>query len=440
MGIGEGHRLLVAVRLRKPLIEVRKPVRIEGIDVPDPHVVIVEDIPPPAQEEVGLGQSRRAAQAQLVVLVKQLGPEFVLQVPESPASVDKTSRERFGIHAEPLAPRLEDGVDDAAHRLAVFRVERTGNHLDFLDQRAVDLHHRSVVVGVVDGYSVHLILDFSGPPAPEVSVHHPGLEVDDIGELLHGQRLNILVGDRGDRAGEVDVDHRLLRHHHDFPGSHGSFFEDRIEFCRPVGGDENRLHGVRAIPDQAELDVVGPRGNVDDAVIAVGSRRSAERRPGEEDIDAGKALVGRLIGYRPYTVKAILVTADRTTRLDAILEEAPVTAGEVVVVAEKPVVDVNLTSTISTVTDKDIQALPVQELTDIVNLQAGVVDGHFRGGHFRGGRAGEVQYQVNGVSVNNSYDNTSVVKIDRSLIQEVQVITGTFDAEYGQAMSGVVNK
>jgi outer membrane receptor protein involved in Fe transport len=142
----------------------------------------------------------------------------------------------------------------------------------------------------------------------------------------------------------------------------------------------------------------------------------------------------RLLGYRSTTFKGVLVAVDRTTKVDAALEESAIATGEVVVVAEKPVVEVNLTSTVSTITDKDIEALPVQELTDIVNLQAGVVDGHFRGG-----RAGEVQYQVNGVSVNNSYDNSSTVKIDRSLIQEVQVITGTFDAEYGQAMSGVVN-
>src|SRR5690606_4773447 len=77
---------------------------------------------------------------------------------------------------------------------------------------------------------------------------------------------------------------------------------------------------------------------------------------------------------------------------------------------------------------------PVQRLDDIVNLQAGVVDGHFRGG-----REGEVQYQVDGVSVNNPYDNASTLQLDRSVLQEVQVIQGTFDAEYGQAMSGVVN-
>ena len=142
----------------------------------------------------------------------------------------------------------------------------------------------------------------------------------------------------------------------------------------------------------------------------------------------------RLLGYRSLTLKDVEVQVNETTKEDATLEESTIEGKEVVVVAQKPVVDVNLTSTVITKTDQQIQTLPVQELQDIVNLQAGVVDGHFRGG-----RAGEVQYQVNGVTVNNSYDNSSTIRIDRSLIQEVQIITGTFDAEYGQAMSGVVN-
>jgi outer membrane receptor protein involved in Fe transport len=142
----------------------------------------------------------------------------------------------------------------------------------------------------------------------------------------------------------------------------------------------------------------------------------------------------RLVGYRPYSARDVLVSVNNTTKVDAALEDASITTSDVVVTAQRPVVDVGATSTTATISDNDIKTLPVQELQDIVNLQAGVVDGHFRGG-----RAGEVQYQVNGVSVNNVFDNSSTVRIDRSLIQEVQVITGTFDAEYGQAMSGVVN-
>ncbi len=153
------------------------------------------------------------------------------------------------------------------------------------------------------------------------------------------------------------------------------------------------------------------------------------------NIPAGTYSVrAALVGYRGITTTSVLVSADETTRLDLTLEEAPVQMEEVVVSARRPVVEVNRTSTISVVPREEIQRLPVQELQDVVNLQAGVVDGHFRGG-----RRNEVQYQVDGVSVNNAYDNSNSVRLDRSLLEEVQVVSGTFDAEYGQAMSGVVN-
>lgn len=140
------------------------------------------------------------------------------------------------------------------------------------------------------------------------------------------------------------------------------------------------------------------------------------------------------VGFKALVVQNVVVSADNTTRIDATLDEAAITAETVVVTAERPPVDINLTSSMASLRSEDIATLPVQELQDVVNLQAGVVDGHFRGG-----RLGEVQYQVDGVSVNNAYDNTSSLRVDRSLLQEVQVISGTFDAEYGQAMSGVVN-
>ena len=140
------------------------------------------------------------------------------------------------------------------------------------------------------------------------------------------------------------------------------------------------------------------------------------------------------VGYGSVAVENVLITTNATTTQNAELQETTLDVGTVVVTAQRPVVETNLTSTVATITKEDIANLPVQELQDVVNLQAGVVEGHVRGG-----RIGEVQYQINGVTVNNSYDNSSTLRIDRSLLQEVQVISGTFDAEYGQAMSGVVN-
>lgn len=145
-------------------------------------------------------------------------------------------------------------------------------------------------------------------------------------------------------------------------------------------------------------------------------------------------LKANLIGHRPVTVTAVAISSDRTTKVDVTLEDEAVGLAEVVVTAKRPVVESDLTSTKFVVRAEDIAKLPVQDLQDVVNLQAGVVDGHIRGG-----RSGEVQYQVNGLSTNNLYDNSAGVRLDRSILQEVQVISGTFDAEYGQALSGVVN-
>ncbi len=61
------------------------------------------------------------------------------------------------------------------------------------------------------------------------------------------------------------------------------------------------------------------------------------------------------------------------------------------------------------------------------------------GGHFRGGRTGEVSYLIDGIPVNDPFNNGIGATVENGAIQQLEVISGTFNAEYGQAMSGVVN-
>jgi outer membrane receptor protein involved in Fe transport len=140
------------------------------------------------------------------------------------------------------------------------------------------------------------------------------------------------------------------------------------------------------------------------------------------------------IGYQTTLVRDVVISANQTTTLNVTLDDDIIEIDEIVVLADRPLVDVRQTSAVSILSREDINMLPVQELNDIVNLQAGVIDGHFRGG-----RLGEVQFQVDGVTINNPFDNSASLRLDRSVLEEVQVISGTFDAEFGQAMSGVVN-
>ena len=198
-----------------------------------------------------------------------------------------------------------------------------------------------------------------------------------------------------------------------------------------AAGTAGKLSG--RIVDQKQQPLVGVTVTI--PLIRMGGMTDADGRYSILNVPAGKYEVKiNLLGYRAVSVTDVAVSADKTTRLDHQMEESVVALEETVVSGQAPVVDVLQTSNVATVGRDIIAQLPVQELQDVVNLQAGVVDGHFRGG-----RLGEVQYQVDGVSVNNTYDNRSSLRIDRSLLEEVQVISGTFDAEYGQAMSGVVN-
>lgn len=142
-----------------------------------------------------------------------------------------------------------------------------------------------------------------------------------------------------------------------------------------------------------------------------------------------------MIGYIPSKVQNVRVSIDLTTRIDIELTETVLQLGqEVVVVAERPLVQMDLTSSTAVVNDRDMQALPVTEFQDVLQLQAGVV-----AGHFRGGRSGEVAYWVDGVPVTDAFNGGTVVDVNKNSIQEMQLVTGAFNAEYGKAMSGIVN-
>jgi outer membrane receptor protein involved in Fe transport len=141
-----------------------------------------------------------------------------------------------------------------------------------------------------------------------------------------------------------------------------------------------------------------------------------------------------VLGYRKHTVTNVVVRIDLTTRIDAKLQPEAIETEEVVVRAERPIVQKDLTSSSVTVSSEELKRIPTENLTQVVNIQAGVV-----GGHFRGGRSNEVAYLLDGVSVTDPYNGQLSLQIDNSAIREMEVISGTFNAEYGKVMSGVVN-
>ncbi len=147
-----------------------------------------------------------------------------------------------------------------------------------------------------------------------------------------------------------------------------------------------------------------------------------------------------LLGYKATEYTGVKVEAGKAVEINVKLEETALTLGkEVVIVGEKPLFDIEQTSSARTVSGQDIKVAAVQTVQDVVGLQTGVVQSDNEI-HIRGSRGYENAYLVDGVPVQDILGGTGFgLQISPDAIQQMEVITGGYNAEYGQATSGIVS-
>ncbi len=151
--------------------------------------------------------------------------------------------------------------------------------------------------------------------------------------------------------------------------------------------------------------------------------------PGKYSVQAS------LIGYQRVLQEGVIVNVNRTTSLSFSLTASAVTQQEVVIEAVRPDVEPEKTSTSAIIRFEDVQTVAgMRDVGDILTLAADVTEGHFRGG-----REGEEYYTLQGMGIVNPLDNTTAFLPIMSAVEEVEVITSGFGAQYGNAQSGVVN-
>ncbi len=144
------------------------------------------------------------------------------------------------------------------------------------------------------------------------------------------------------------------------------------------------------------------------------------------------------VGYQSTVFENIRVSAGVTTEQNASLAPTTLELGETVVVtAERPLVEKHVTQSISKVTGEDLASIPVRGTQDILAIQASVVvqDGNV---HIRGGRASETGYYVDGAATMDPVSRTNAVHVIQESVEEIQVLTGGYTAEFGDANSGIV--
>ncbi len=195
------------------------------------------------------------------------------------------------------------------------------------------------------------------------------------------------------------------------------------------------------------------KGIIGATVLIEGTTRGTNVRARDgsftvSNIQAGSYTIKvRAVGKTEHRV-TVRISADQTTNINVVLRDDAVQMDTVVVIGTNPgdgKVDVNHIGSVTTMSGDELTRQSGSSLASVIGLSAGVSSD---GGGFaiRGSRTEETQIRVDGLSVGNQFTggfgaggSTYFPMVSTYATEEVQVITGNFAAEYGEAQGGVVN-
>jgi outer membrane receptor protein involved in Fe transport len=170
---------------------------------------------------------------------------------------------------------------------------------------------------------------------------------------------------------------------------------------------------------------------------------AASRSDGRFDIPNVPAgtytVMAKVMGYKADIETNVIVRPNQTTELEFILEETVVMTLETVeVIDRKDGVDPERTGTSWDIPLDEVSVGTVNTLEEALQRLPGVTlqDGEF---HVRGGRAGEMKRYVDGMPISETLVANTELTLSLLSLADVEVLTGGFDAEYGNVQSGVVN-
>jgi hypothetical protein len=195
------------------------------------------------------------------------------------------------------------------------------------------------------------------------------------------------------------------------------------------------------VTDQATGEpLAGVNVIIDDPAYTLGAATDLDGYFSILNVPVGTFTVrASYIGYKEYVVQNVRVSLGLTTELNFELEQTALEFEEVLVTAERPMIRKDETNTNIIKNAEDIENLPIRGMQGIAATLAGVVmQDNSTVMNIRGGRGGESAMYIDGVLVNDPYNMAVRVYLPNQAIEEMSVQTGGFNAEYGDAMSGIV--
>lgn len=146
-----------------------------------------------------------------------------------------------------------------------------------------------------------------------------------------------------------------------------------------------------------------------------------------------------MIGYTAKTLRGVVVSADRVTSLDIQLDPTTVQGQEVVVTAKADELHKEVSNTQMVVSSDQLQeASGVRQINAFLQKMPGISESN---GFLtiRGGSADQTGTMVNGLAYNNAAVGNAETSIPMSAVEQISLLSGGYNAEYGNFRSGLIN-
>lgn len=163
-------------------------------------------------------------------------------------------------------------------------------------------------------------------------------------------------------------------------------------------------------------------------------------------------LTARMMGYKNMTIEKVRVIVGQTSKANFRMEETVLDMEEVVVTAERPLVDKDVTSKVSTYSFDEIKNMPAEDMTKVLALNSNITiltnTPYAKRGYntrdvadirMRGGRNNELGLYIDGMKVGNPLFGGFGTRVNNNAINQMTVSAGGFSPEYGNSLSGVIN-
>ncbi len=149
-----------------------------------------------------------------------------------------------------------------------------------------------------------------------------------------------------------------------------------------------------------------------------------------------------MIGYATNVVENVQVSINQTTTIDVAIATEAIAGQEVVVRATRPVVQLDISSSRRIVTAENIRDRPLDNMEEILAAEVGISLSAGSGGSgviIRGSNLNETDIVIDGLSTRNERNQQPMTNLNLTAIEEIEILTGGFSAEYGDIRAGMIS-